>query len=229
MAQSSTQSVKDAQSVREISPIHVLFRNLYSRVTAPTYQQDISPWNDPDPELQPVSTASLEVLQGHAMYHMKTFLCIHDILNEEIANRRLQSRFTAPDASKSAGQPGEVLFNINDFEPLSTFVGAQEGTSEAVIRHLESEPRDTIAKMGYAWVDGVREAARRPRPDVPRPVSVKAPAPGGMAARIDVEGAENGPILPEDVDGLKEEMESDNSAGNETPVEIFCCITRQRV
>lgn len=132
---------------------------------------------------------------------------MQDILDKEIADRILRSRFTPSDPSASTSQPGEVLFNIDDFEPLNTFLGAEDSVSEAVIES-ESEHRDIIAKMGHAWVVDLREAERQSRPGGPRPVSVKAPAPDEVAAQIDIEGAESGSISFQDVVSLEDEIDS---------------------
>ncbi|KAL1862828.1 hypothetical protein Daus18300_008324 [Diaporthe australafricana] len=202
MAQSSTRAIEDP-------PISDLLRRLYSRVTASTYQHDMNPWNDPDPDLQLISTASLEVLRDYTTYHMSAFLHMHDILNKEVADRNLSSRFTTSDTNASASRPSEVLFSIDDFEPLSGFLGAEDSLSDAANGppEVESEHRDIIARMGHAWVVDLREAERQSRPDGPRPVSVKAKAPDEVVAQIDIEGAESGSMSFEDVVALEDEMD----------------------
>lgn len=176
-------------------------------MTASAYLHDIDPWSDSDPELQPVSTATLEILQDHAIFHMRAFLHVHDILDKEITNRKLESRFRISDASTGAIRVREILFNINDFEPLNVFLGAHDNSSDGDSGPLDSEHRDAIAKMGHAWVSVKREAARKSRSDGPRPVSVKPAIPGEAAAQIDIGGADGGSISFQDVVALEDEMD----------------------
>lgn len=131
---------------------------------------------------------------------------MHEVLDKEIASRKLESRFIVPGTFESDSKSGEVLFNSHDFEPLIALLGAQDHMSEAVGGC--SERRDDIAKMCLAWVSETREAARlAPTDGTKRLVSVKHRAPDEVVAIKDVEEAEKDSITFQDVEALEDEME----------------------
>lgn len=137
---------------------------------------------------------------------MKSLLHMHEVLDKEIANRKLESRFTVPGTFESDSKPGEVLFNSHDFEPLIALLGPQDHISEAVGEY--SDRRDDIAKMCLAWISETRETARLARTDgTKRLVSVDQRDPDEVVTVKDVDEAENGPITFHDVEALEDEME----------------------
>lgn len=140
---------------------------------------------------------------------MKSLLHMHEVLDKEIANRKLESRFNASITSKSDNQPAEILFNNDDFEPLIALLGAQDNISGPVTACPEGEQRDAIAKMCISWISEAREAARQSRRNAgtKRPASVKHRSEDEVAAIVDVEGAEDGSFTFQDVEALEDEME----------------------
>lgn len=133
---------------------------------------------------------------------------MHEVLDKEIANRKLESRCMASITIESESKPSEVLFNTHDLEPLIALLGAQDTTSEVVGARSGSERRDSIARMCLAWVSETRETARLSRTDgTGRPASVRQRTPDEVAAIIDVEGTETGSITFDDVEALEGEME----------------------
>lgn len=206
MAESSPRLTKDLPSETNTPLISDLLKILSCCVNTAECHHDTNPWSDSDPGLQVFSTAALEALQEHTTHRMKSLLHMHEVLDKEIASRKLESRFIVPGTFESDSKPSEVLFNSHDFEPLIALLGAQENISEAVGGC--SDRRDDIAKMCLAWISETRETARLARNDgTKRLVSVKHRAPDEVVAIKDVEGAENGSISFEDVEALEDEME----------------------
>lgn len=203
MAESSPHVAQDSQPKTRTPSVSDLFKLLSCCISGAACHHDINPWSDSDPELQAFSTAALEALQEHAMHRMEPFLHMNQVLNKEIASRKLDSRFANSSVSESSKEPREVLFDVKDFALL----GGEDNISAAVCGLSESEHRDVIAKMSLAWVSATRETARLYR-DGARPTSVKHRNVNEVAGVIDIEGAEPGSILFEDVEGLEDEMES---------------------
>lgn len=207
MAESSPQPAKDSQSKTSAPSIVDLLKILSCCVNTAECRHDTNRWSDSDPELQVFSTAALEALQEHTTHRMTNLLHMHEVLNKEIANRKLQSRFMSVTV-KSDSEPGEVLFNTHDFEPLIALLGALDNTSDAVCGRLESEQRDDIARMCLAWVNETRETARLSRTDgTRRPVSVKHRTADEVAAIVDEEDVETSSVTSQDLEALKDEME----------------------
>lgn len=140
---------------------------------------------------------------------MKSLLHMHEVLDKEITDRRIESRFIGTSiVNKCSGEPSELLFNTHDFEPLTALLEAQDSISEAASERSEDEYRDVIAKMCLAWISEEREAARASRIDVTRrPASVKHRTVDEVAAIVDVEDGETSPIAFQDVEALEDEME----------------------
>lgn len=139
---------------------------------------------------------------------MKSLLHMHEVLDKEIANRKLESRFKTSITVVSDSKASEILFNSHDFEPLIALLGAQGNTSVVVGERPESEQRHDIAKMCLAWVSETRESARVSRTDATRrPASVKHRAPDEANAIVDIEGTEDDSITFQDVEALEDEME----------------------
>lgn len=206
MAESSPQPTKDLQSETSTPLISDLLKILSCCVNTAECHHDTNPWSDSDPGLQVFSTAALEALQEHTTHRMKSLLHMHEVLDKEIANRKLESRFTVPGTFESDSKPGEVLFNSHDFEPLIALLGPQDHISEAVGEY--SDRRDDIAKMCLAWISETRETARLARTDgTKRLVSVDQRDPDEVVTVKDVDEAENGPITFHDVEALEDEME----------------------
>lgn len=131
---------------------------------------------------------------------------MHEVLDKEIASRKLESRFMSSVAAESDSKPSEVLFNSHDFEPLIAVLGAPDIVSEAVSGY--SDRRDDIAKKCLAWISETREIARLSRADsTKRLVSVRHRAPDEVVAIKDVEEAEIDSITFQDVEALEDEME----------------------
>lgn len=141
------------------------------------------------------------------MHRMEPFLHMNQVLNKEIASRKLDSQFANSSVSESSKEPREVLFDVKDFGCPTALLGGEDNIPAAVCGLSESEHRDVIAKMSLAWVSATRETARLYR-DGARPTSVKHRNVNEVAGVIDIEGAEPGSILFEDVEGLEDEMES---------------------
>lgn len=222
---------------RDITPsISRILNNLYARVTAPRYIHDANPWDESDPALQSISTASLELLQDHAVFHMKAFLYVHDLLDRELVDRKLVSRTrltrksnllsTLPNSSSIS----EVLFDIEDLEPLSSFLGPP-GTSGNPCGAMPAERIETMVKMAYAWVDGDRSAsARRRAGSKPTPIRSQGPRNSAIEARAETgEDGESGKEdqCVEDVMELTAQMdEFDQVDDNETFPELESTTSR---
>lgn len=197
---------EDSQPKTRTPSVSDFFKLLSCCMTGAGYHHDINPWSDSDLKLQAFSTAALEALQEHAMHQMEPFLHMNQVLNKEIASRKLDSRSANSSVSESSNKPREVLFDIKDFG-CPMLLGGQDNISAAVCGQSESEHRDVIAKMSLAWVSATRETSRLYRDGVRR-TSVKHRNANEVASVIDIEGAEPGAILFEDVEGLEDEMES---------------------
>lgn len=207
MAESSPHPAKDLQPETNTPSISDLLKLLSCCVNTTECHHDINPWSDSDPELQIFSTAALEALQEHATRRMKSLLHMHEVLDKEIANRKLASRFMPSITVESDSKPTEVLFNTHDIEPLIALVGAQDTTPEAVGGRSESDRRDSIARMCLAWISETRETARLSRTDGSmRPASVRHRSPDEVDAIIDIEDTETGSITFQDVEALEDEM-----------------------
>lgn len=175
---------------------------LYSRVTAPNYTHDTNPWSDSDPGLRSISTASLELLQDHAEFHMQAFLYVHDLLDRELVDRKLVSRtrltgVTSLKALPAGSSVSEVLFDIEDLEPLSSFLRPQDSGNH--VRGLMPGDRiEAMAKMAYAWVDGDRSTSAQRRRAESRQPCVKSQAPPNAAVEDRTEAGEARETVKED-------------------------------
>lgn len=172
----------EALQHREDTPsIRHIFSSLYSRVTAPNYMHDGNPWSDSDPGLQSISTASLELLQDHADFHMQAFLYVHELLDKELVDRKLASRTRLDRASKLTTLPKgsnltEILFDVEDLEPLDNFLGLGNN-NEDPHGTMAEERIEAMAKMAYAWVDGDRSTSARRRRAQSKLTPIKSQAP----------------------------------------------------
>lgn len=206
MAESSPRPAKDMQSETSTPLISDLLKILSCCENTAECRHDTNPWSDSDPGLQVFSTAALEALQEHTTHRMKSLLHMHEVLDKEIASRKLESRFMSSVTVGSDNKSSEVLFNSHDFEPLIALLGAPDIISEAVSGC--SDRRDDIAKMCLAWISETREIARLSRTDsTKRLVSVKHKDPDEGVAIKDVEEAEKDSITFQDVEALEDEME----------------------
>lgn len=227
MAEASPQPSQNLQSETGTPSITDLLKVLSCCVNAAECHHDTNPWSDSDPELQIFSTAALEALQEHTTRRMKSLLHMHEVLDKEIANRKLESRFKTSTTTESDSKPSEVLFNAHDLEPLIVLLGAQDSTSEVVGVRPGSERRDSIARMCLAWISETREAARLSRTDVTtRPTSVKHRNRDEVDAIIDIEGTETGSISFQDVEALEDEMEDLFEIDKGTPAEMVRWVSR---
>lgn len=208
MADSSTRPAKGSQSKTSTPSICELLKSLSCCANTAECHHDTNPWSDSDPQLQVFSTAALEALQEHTTHRMKSLLHMHEVLDKEIASRKLESRFVASLTVESDSKPGEVLFNTHDFEPLIVLLGPQDDISDTCCGHLESEQRDDIARMCLAWINQTRETARLSRTDgTRRPASVKHRSADETTAIVDEEDVEPGSPASQDFEALEDEME----------------------
>lgn len=169
---------------------------LYSRVTAPDYTHDTNPWSDSDPGLRSISTASLELLQDHAEFHMQAFLYVHELLDRELVDRKLVSRTRLTGATSLRALPegssvSEVLFDIEDLEPLSSFLRPQDSGNN-VRGFMPGDRIEAMAKLAYAWVDGDRSTSAQRRRAESRQTCVQSQAPPNAAVEGRAEAGEAG-------------------------------------
>lgn len=134
---------------------------------------------------------------------------MHEVLDKEITDRRIESRFIGTSIiNKCSGEPSELLFNTHDFEPLTALLEAQDSISDAASERSGDDHRDVIAKMCLAWVSEEREAVRACRIDVTRrPASVKHRTVDEAVVIVDVEDGETSPITFQEFEALEDEME----------------------
>lgn len=225
-----------SQHRKGIPPIRQVLGCLYSTVTAPDYTHDTNPWSDTDPGLQSISTASLELLQDHADFHMQAFLYVHELLDRELVDRKLVSRTRLTRASNLIILPegssvSEVLFDVDDLQPLSSFLGPRDSGGD-VGGSMPGDRIEAMAKMAYAWVDGDRSSSARRRRAESRPIYVKPQAPHNAAVESNTEAGENGETDKEDqliaeVLELKAEMGGfDQVEDDESVSEIESIVSR---
>lgn len=133
---------------------------------------------------------------------MKAFLYVHELLDKELVDRKLVSRTRLVRASnlvtlpKSSGV-SEVLFDVEDLEPLSNFLGPQDN-SEDIHGTVPGERVEAMAKMAYAWVDGDRSASARRRRADSKLTPVKSQAPREAAVKTRTWVREDGESEKED-------------------------------
>ncbi|ROV99506.1 hypothetical protein VMCG_06420 [Cytospora schulzeri] len=82
---------------------------------------------------------------------------------------RATSSRTLPEGSSVS----EVLFDVEDFEPLHGFLGARD-YSDDFHESVPGERIEAMARMAYSWVDGDRSNAARRRRTDSRPTAVRS-------------------------------------------------------
>lgn len=149
--------------------VQAVFQLLWSRATDTSHtNHTLNFQKDRVPALEQLSTVALEVLQDHAIVHMRVLASSYELVDKELMLRkhrfhpRYDDQFPGQSSAVDAADlPREVIFISEDVEPWTSFLCTPQTESDEATPPNPPmlERQDAIARMVYSWMDGERRVS----------------------------------------------------------------------